>query len=100
LVEKDPKTLPVAREDFYIRKALDLRHVEKLKQAILEGEELPPVIMVYVKELEDWRIVNGNHTAKALELFFPETNLVSKAGKLFAEALCLLPQACPVASDI
>ncbi|MEM4591818.1 MAG: helix-turn-helix domain-containing protein [Sulfolobales archaeon] len=68
LVEKDPKTLPVAREDFYIRKALDLRHVEKLKQAILEGEELPPVIMVYVKELEDWRIVNGNHTAKAHEL--------------------------------
>ena len=68
LVEKDPQTLPVAREDFYIRKALDLRHVEKLKQAILEGEELPPVIMVYVKELEDWRIVNGNHTAKAHEL--------------------------------
>ena len=68
LVEKDPKTLPVAREDFYIRKALDLRHVEKLKQAILEGEELPPVIMVYVKELEDWRIVDGNHTAKAHEL--------------------------------
>lgn len=68
LVEKDPKTLPVASEDFYIRKALDLRHVEKLKQAILEGEELPPVIMVYVKELEDWRIVNGNHTAKAHEL--------------------------------
>jgi len=68
LVEKDSQTLPVAREDFYIRKALDLRHVEKLKQAILEGEELPPVIMVYVKELEDWRIVNGNHTAKAHEL--------------------------------
>jgi len=68
LVEKDPQALPVAREDFYIRKALDLRHVEKLKQAILEGEELPPVIMVYVKELEDWRIVNGNHTAKAHEL--------------------------------
>lgn len=65
LLKVNPSSLAIASEDFYVRKGLNEEHVQNLKTALQEGAELPPAVVCYVKELSGYRIVDGNHTAKA-----------------------------------
>lgn len=64
----DPQSLAIASPDFYVRRELDRGHVERLRLLVREEEELPPVVVAYVRELGGYRIVDGNHTAEAHRL--------------------------------
>lgn len=64
----DPQSLAIASSDFYVRRELDRGHVERLRLLVREEEELPPVVVAYVRELGGYRIVDGNHTAEAHRL--------------------------------
>lgn len=79
----------IASPDFYIRKSLDLKHVQDLVKVIQEGEELPPVIVATIKELSAKRIINGNHTAKAYAMLDREVSVLDLGELSWEEAVKL-----------
>ena len=68
LVEVEPESLTPAQRDFYVRVSLNENHARALAEELQKGEELPPVVVAYVKELGGYRIINGNHTTKAHQI--------------------------------